>query len=144
MIKYIIFSLLLIACKLAVDTNVDFRLYFCFIIFAKHKDQIMSHLIPIVNSTIGISEPNSETITKASRKYSMAIFKDCRRIMGQYNDEEVHERVRSAVAEDSKLNYKDYINLDRNFQQIIAEDLDASDELLFKQIGQIQRLKQVG
>lgn len=143
MLKTALLILILVFDIFATTQDLDFRLYFCFIMFAKNKDRIMNNLVPLVNVTMGLSDPNGEVISRLSRKYSMSVFKDCRRIMNQYNDEEVYNRVRNAISQDSNLIADDFINLNRNFTQIISEHINASDDVIYSQIGFIQSLKQV-
>ncbi len=135
---FLLIFTILVKAVISSEEEVDFRLYFCFMVFAQNKPQITQKLVSYIKP-----EEEKDKISLMSKKYTMLIFGECVKNMGDIDDIELYGLIRQAAKSENPLKIDGYMDLNINFAEVLHQPLTRNELLIEKQMSMLNDMPAV-
>lgn len=106
--------------------EVDFRLYYCFMIYARKQESIANFFRTYLTG-LKPTEMTQDNVNKMSKKYTLALFDDCRQNMQVIDNDKLYEMLRSAYKDDDQVDPNNVMFIHRNLTLFVHESLTAEE-----------------
>lgn len=125
------------------QNEIDFRFYYCFIVYAKNKDVIVDQFTNYMQKNITMADASKDRVSLMAQKYTLSLFSSCKEKMQKIDKRELYELINKGHDIKGKVAVDPFMNLNRNLTAILYEPLSAKEVVVRTQMDRLKHIEPV-